>query len=213
MNVSTLDEYSDLLDEVSAWFKSCVLKYPDHITCTKGCSTCCRGLFDITLLDAALLKKGFGLLQEETRTAIAKKADERVKAVQAIWPEFGYPYTLNRHSDDEIEDLLGSDNETPCLLLDHNGQCLLYAYRPMTCRLHGLPLVDLSGEVMESEWCNLNFSGSDPLQIESLQWKFREIFYLEGVLGRSFIQELPGYDSVELDTFIAAALLIDFPDT
>lgn len=208
--MSTLDEYANLLAEVDAWFDSCLMHHPEQITCAKGCSGCCRGLFDITLLDAALLKRGFEHLSAGVKETLTLKAKERIKAIQALWPEFEQPFILNSRNEDEIEELMASDNETSCLLLDENGRCILYEYRPMTCRLHGLPLVDVSGEVMESEWCTLNFTGIDPLRLDRLKWRFREIFRMEGALGRAFTKELTGAECDELDTFIAAALLIDF---
>lgn len=208
--MSTLDKYAHLLAEVDAWFNSCLTHHQEQIICVKGCSKCCRGLFDITMLDGALLKRGFDLLSAEMQDTLRLKARERIKVIQALWPEFEQPFILNSHSEDEIEELMASDNDTPCLLLDENGLCLLYEYRPMTCRLHGLPLVDICGEVMESEWCTLNFTGIDPLQLDSLKWKFREAFHREGILGRAFTKQLTGLERDELDTFIAAALLIDF---
>ena len=54
-----LDRYGALLGEVDVWFQTCSLRYPEQIVCRQGCSSCCRGLFDITLLDALYLKRGF----------------------------------------------------------------------------------------------------------------------------------------------------------
>lgn len=102
------------------------------------------------------------------------------------------------------------DDETPCVLLGANGNCLLYDYRPMTCRLNGLPLVDISGDAFCEEWCTLNFIGKDPFHLEGLSWKFREHFQAELNLFHLFTAKLFGRPINELDTFIPTALLIDF---
>jgi hypothetical protein len=102
------------------------------------------------------------------------------------------------------------EDETPCALLGDDGKCLVYAYRPMTCRLNGLPLVDISGEIFYDEWCTLNFVGKDPLDNENLRWKFRRHFQSELKLFHRFTEQLLGQPVNELDTFIPTALLIDF---
>jgi hypothetical protein len=46
-----------------------------------------------------------------------------------------------------------------CVLLDASGRCSVYAWRPMICRTHGLPL-RRSGPGWSS--CHLNFTPDDP---------------------------------------------------
>lgn len=208
--MSMFEDYRQLLAEIDGWFSRCQANFPEEISCGKGCSGCCRGLFDITILDAFFLKNGFDRLAEDIRARVSDKAKKRLNSIQSIWPEFSHPFTLNHRQEHEIEALLASDNDTPCVLLDDNGRCLLYDYRPMTCRLHGVPLIDVSGEVLESEWCTKNFAGSDPLQLKNMRGEFNRLLHQEVALGRSFTRELLGKTVSELDTFIPTALLIDF---
>lgn len=205
-----LAEYSRLLSEVDDWFSRSQELHHEDIVCAKGCSECCRGLFDITILDAAFLKQGFEKLPEDVRTKVSLRAQEQLKRIQSIWPEFTHPFALNIRPEEEREELMTSDNETPCLLLGDDGRCLLYDFRPMTCRLHGLPLVDVSGEVMENDWCTKNFTGDDPLIKEHLRGPFYRLLGEEADLGKYFTKELLGKVVGELDTFIPTALLIDF---
>jgi hypothetical protein len=74
-----LDHYGMLLDEVDTWFRRCLDLYPDLIACHHGCSECCRGLFDITLLDAYFLKRGFDKLSDDLKTELVQKATQRLK--------------------------------------------------------------------------------------------------------------------------------------
>jgi len=207
-----LNQYSSLLAEVDAWFNRCSGLYPDRIACVKGCSECCRSLFDITILDAALLKSSFAQLPETVRSRVERQAEERLKQIRTVWPEFSQPYTLNYRPEEDWQLLMREDDETPCLLLDDNGECLLYDFRPMTCRLHGLPLIDVSGEVMHDEWCSNNFPGIDPLLLEGLRADFDRILRDEVALDRLFTKELLGRVVYECDTLIPTALLIDFAD-
>lgn len=205
-----LKEYSDLLSSVDKWFANCIAQSGERIRCAAGCSECCRGLFDITLLDAALLKKGFDQLDAGTRGQVLERCRSRLFVLQELWPEFDSPYLLNYRPEEEWEILMPDDDETPCPLLGQDGRCLVYEFRPMTCRLHGLPLVDITGEVLHDEWCTLNFVDNDPLADTALRGEFTDIFRAEVRLFRRLSARLLGRDFQELDTFIPTALLIDF---
>ncbi|MCM2357392.1 MAG: YkgJ family cysteine cluster protein [Geobacteraceae bacterium] len=202
--------YGLLLAEVDAWFARCLAAQPRAIACGAGCSECCRGLFDITLLDACYLKYGFDRLDARVQAAVRAKAVARLQGLQALWPDLREPYILNFRPEEEWEELMPEDDETPCPLVDNEGRCLLYNFRPMTCRLNGIPLVDRSGEVFYEEWCSLNFTGGDPLAMKELRGEFYRIFADELSQFQQFTAILCKQQLNELDTFIPTALLIDF---
>ena len=208
----TLKKHKELLAQVDAWFAGSMERYPEKIACRSGCSACCRSLFDITLLDAFYLKLGFDALPAETREKVLDKCRERLRLMREHWPEFDHPYLLNYRPEDEWEPLMPEEDETPCVLLGDDGRCLVYQNRPMTCRLHGIPLVDLSGELMHDDWCTLNFVDEDPFGQPGIEAPFDAMFREEVALFRDFTGELLGRRMSELDTFIPTALLIDFEE-
>jgi len=205
-----VEQYRLLLRQVDAWFAGAVQSHPEQIRCGKGCSGCCRALFDITLLDALHLQQGFARLPLKVRQTVLAEAERRVAELRRQWPEYAHPYLLNHRSEEEWQELMPEDDETPCVLLDNSGRCLIYEHRPMTCRLHGLPLIDISGEVMHDEWCTDNFTAVDPLLLAGLQGEFDRFFREEVRLDRELSLLLYGKVIYELDTLIPAALLIDF---
>lgn len=204
-----LQRYHALLGTLDLWFATKQAQLPNAIVCGDGCSGCCRGLFDISLLDARLLRVGFDQLPAVIRAAVVAKAEARRAELQERWPDFTSPYLLN-HMDDDVWTEMPEDDLTPCLLLDPAGRCLVYEYRPMTCRLHGLPQIDVSGEIFLGEWCSRNFIGMNPLALDELRHDFQQLFTAEFTLLRAFAKELCGLDRAELDTFIPLAVLIDF---
>lgn len=204
-----LQRYRTLLATIDLWFAAKQDEMPNAIVCADGCSDCCRGLFDISLLDARLLRAGFDQLPALIRAGVVAKAEIRRAELQERWPDFAPPYLLN-HMDDSLWTEMPEDDLTPCALLDSAGRCLIYDYRPMTCRLHGLPQIDKNGEVFLGEWCSRNFIGLNPLQIDKMRHDFRQLFTKEFTLLRAFAKELCGRDCAELDTFIPLAVLIDF---
>lgn len=117
---------------------------------------------------------------------------------------------MNRYPEDEWGDLMPDEDETPCPYLSGEGTCLIYQYRPMTCRLHGIQLVDTGGEILFEEYCSLNFKDTSLLQDERLRAPFNDIFMQEQLLFRQFTRILYGKPFNEIDTVIPAAAMIRF---
>jgi len=204
-----LDRYGALLGEVDAWFQRCSERHAELIACHHGCSACCRGLFDITLLDAFYLKRGFDSLPEPLKAEIVAAASQRLELLSGVDPAFIEPWLLNGIPEDDWDALMPEEDETPCLLLSKTGGCLVYAHRPMTCRLNGIPLIDVSGEELFDEWCTLNFTEEDPRKFADLRFAFTDLFNRELLLFRELVRLLTGTALNEVDLFIPAAIVMD----
>jgi len=204
-----LERYGELLREVDKWFSVCRERYRDHIACGEGCSSCCRGLFDITLLDALYLRSGFDSLPDDVQCSLRQKATERLASLTTCNPAFVHPWILNHIPEEEWEALMPEDDETPCLFLAEEGSCLLYEQRPMTCRLNGIPLFDVSGEAIMEECCTLNFTVEGGELLQDIRYPFYDLFAQELLLFRELTSRLLGEAVNEMDTFIPAATLID----
>ncbi|MDD2308748.1 MAG: YkgJ family cysteine cluster protein [Desulfuromonadaceae bacterium] len=204
-----LDRYGILLDEVDAWFRRCTELHSDLISCHHGCSACCRGLFDITLLDAFYLKRGFDRLPEPLKAEIVAAASQRLELLSGINPAFVEPWLLNGIPENDWDALMPEEDETPCLLLSKTGGCLVYAHRPMTCRLNGIPLIDVSGEELFDEWCTMNFTEEDPRHLTDLRFGFTQLFTRELHQFRELLLLLTGTALNEVDLFIPAAIVMD----
>jgi len=202
-----LYEYRQLLAAVDAWFLRCRQLPGGDGACRPGCAECCRGLFDITLLDACLLRQGFGQLPEASRRQVLTRARPILQRLQRRFPGIGQSLLIPQ--DAAVVLPLPGEEETPCPLLDAAGRCLLYDHRPLTCRLYGLPHVDLSGEVFLDEWCPHRGAGRDLLAMRDLRWEFHRLFAEEGRLLRALAAHLQRPPDRDLDTFIPLALQID----
>ena len=202
-------EYRRLLGQVDAWFTGCLEAGGTALSCRGGCSACCRGLFDITLLDAFLLKDAFRSLTPAVQEVVLQKCYPRLEELRQRWPGLQPPYLLNSLPDHEWTEM-PDDDETPCPLLDTEGFCLVYNSRPLTCRLHGLPNIDHSGEDFEGTTCTLHKGSPLDLPEDILRWRFRDVFNEEIAIFRKFTKQLTGRSYSELDTFIPLALLADY---
>jgi Fe-S-cluster containining protein len=204
-----LDCYGVLLRDVDLWFQNCCRNHSNQILCRNGCSSCCRGLFDITLLDALYLKRGVDLLPSSVQQSVKSVAQSRLNSLSHRFPLFTKPWLLNGIPEDEWEQLMPEEDETPCVLLSEAGGCLVYDHRPMTCRLNGIPLIDVSGEELFDEWCTLNFTRHNPRLLHDIRFRFRELFSDEQVLFHELTCHVTGSQVSEIDLFIPAATVLD----
>lgn len=203
-------EYGKLLQSVDHWFVRSAVAAGTAVQCGEGCSSCCRGLFDITLLDAYYLRRGFDGLENSIQEMVLSRVVTQRETLRSTWPEISLPYIINALSEVTLLQLMPEEDPTPCPLLGSDGRCLVYEHRPMTCRLHGIPLVDISGELFHDEWCTHNFTKEDPLSRHDLRWEFRDLFKRELLIFQDFTNVLLNQRINELDTLLPLALLIDF---
>ena len=96
-----LSEYRVFLETVDRWFDRCVAIAGPAIKCRRACAACCRGLFEISLLDARLLQEGFSLLGKAQREKPLEQARKRTAQLQRQWPGFRHPFILNLLPHDE----------------------------------------------------------------------------------------------------------------
>lgn len=208
--MNLIDKYRLLLAEIDAWFAACLAAAPPGtLACRQGCSACCRGLFDITLLDAFLLKEGVAQLPDATRQQVLGRCRPRLAELQQRWPQLKPPYLLNTFPDDNWQEMPEED-QTRCPLLGDDDLCLVYPFRPMTCRLHGLPNIDVDGGDFSTDLCTLHPGDPRAIPPDILHGPFRDIFSREVSLFLNFTAQLTGRAHRELDTFIPLALLADY---
>lgn len=105
--------------------------------CT-GCEdNCCRSLFfHHTFVEKAYFLKGFDSLDPEIKKNILHRAEQY------------YKKTFQTEGLPQSHKIMCPANE--------EGRCILYGYRPMICRLHGLPheLTRPEGETIKGPGCD-----------------------------------------------------------
>lgn len=151
-----LSRYHALLARVDAWFHRVAGRFPAKVTCHRGCSDCCWGLFDVTPLDAALLREGLARLPAGEREDIRERARAVNAQVAAVEPRLEGRRTLAGLTDAEVDAVIDALGPVRCPVLAPDGSCRLYDHRPMVCRLNGVPIVDTRGRVIQREGCFKN---------------------------------------------------------
>lgn len=133
--------YEAVSREADALFSHVTGKYPAETACRKGCSDCCHALFDLSLVEAMYINNAFNeaFPHSKERSHILERASEIDRKLTKAKREL-YNARKNGESSDEIMRRAAS-LRMPCPLLSEDSQCLLYDFRPITCRLYGIPLV------------------------------------------------------------------------
>jgi len=109
-------------------------EYPDCMACKPGCADCCHAVFGLFLVEAVFLKNDFDQLGEKEKADALKRglaAEKDLKTLERTLEEF--------KDDPRMSAYAMAKTRIRCPLLDDDNACILYPYRPITCRVYGIP--------------------------------------------------------------------------
>jgi Fe-S-cluster containining protein len=126
---------SKMADDV---FERVKKEHPKGVTCAIKCADCCHALFDLTLVEALYINHQFNQkFQDKEHEQLLEKANRADRKVYMIKRK---AYQEMQSGKKEVEILVGLAAERcRCPLLNTEDVCDLYAERPITCRLYGIP--------------------------------------------------------------------------
>ncbi len=143
--------YRALLPILDQWFsRGTDAAGSGVVPCRSGCSACCHGPFDISPADARLVAEGLAALDPAVREGIAARADEQLKRYADLIDGWGAPWDVDGVEEASFDRLCEALHDLPCPALGAEGGCLIYAYRPATCRMTGLAMATDDGDVLEN---------------------------------------------------------------
>lgn len=132
-------KYEAFVQQLDGVFESVRQQYSDCVRCGLECSDCCHALFDLSLIEAVYINAQFlEKIASEKKSEILEKANKSDRKI----------YQLKRKAFKAVDS--GEKNEKQvllemaaerirCPLLNKENRCDLYASRPATCRLYGIP--------------------------------------------------------------------------
>ncbi len=130
--------YESILSLVDSIFDKMAATYPDAVRCRKHCADCCHALFDLTLVEALYVHHRFQeSLDPVKRHAIIEKAGKIDRRTYQIKRKAFKDHEAGKPEDEIMAHL--SAVRIRCPLLNDQDLCDLYEYRPVTCRLYGIP--------------------------------------------------------------------------
>jgi Fe-S-cluster containining protein len=125
-----INRYEEFIGEVER--RMVVLRsfYGDDFTCHPTCDSCCLTDRTVSRLESYILGQGLETIDPSLLPRLAERTSR------------GFP---------------SSGEECPLLI---GSLCAVYHYRPLACRVKGLPLVSSTGDDYTLEVCPLNFQRS-----------------------------------------------------
>lgn len=132
------EKYEAVAEMVDGVFERVQKEFPECVTCKIKCADCCYALFDLTLIEAIYLNyqfnKKFKGREREHLIEKSNRADRKIHMIKRK------AFKDKKAGKNEVEILMELAGERArCPLLNDEDMCDLYEYRPITCRLYGLP--------------------------------------------------------------------------
>lgn len=135
---SYFDRYEKLAKTTDEVFNRVKNEFPECVACEEKCDDCCHALFDLTLIEALYINYQFNLkFKEEKKDQLLEVANKADRKVYKLKREAYKAYESGEDQVKIVTDM--AKKRIRCPLLNDRKMCELYAYRPITCRLYGIP--------------------------------------------------------------------------
>ncbi len=133
-----IQRYMELQSRADDLFASVLATHPELVLCAQGCDECCAVYFDLSLVEAFFLS---GMFHDRMSPGQLGKVWARAEALASAFANArklidGTAQTGAMEPEAIENEIAKLKIECP---LRSDGSCALYAYRPITCRLYGIP--------------------------------------------------------------------------
>ena len=132
------EKYKEIVAQADELFARVQKEHPECVTCEIKCADCCHALFDLTLIEAIYINHQVNkIIKGKEKTKLLEKANRADRKTHMIKKQ---AFKSKKDGKNETEILTDIAAErVRCPLLSDNDMCDLYEYRPITCRLYGIP--------------------------------------------------------------------------
>jgi Fe-S-cluster containining protein len=132
--------YEEVVKYVESAFDKVQAEYSDCVHCKIGCADCCHALFDVSLIEALYIKSKFDeTFSAKEREKLLERANKADRMIYKIKRNAYKDHQNGKSEEDILVDM--AKQRVRCPMLNENDQCDLYDFRPITCRLYGIPTV------------------------------------------------------------------------
>lgn len=132
------ERYEMVSAQAEAAFKQVHHTHESLVRCKKGCSDCCYALFDLTLIEALYINYHFiGKVSGDEKARLIEEGNRIDRATYRVKRKAFKDVEAGKN---EVEVLMELAKERMrCPFLNKEDLCILYEYRPITCRVYGIP--------------------------------------------------------------------------
>lgn len=136
---TVFEKYERFVEQIDEVFEQVRQKHPECVTCKLACADCCHALFDLSLIEALYINRHFlENAVEEKKIEILDVANRTDRKIYQLKRKAFKAVESGEKSEEDVL-LEMSVERVRCPLLNKDERCELYEYRPVTCRLYGIP--------------------------------------------------------------------------
>jgi Fe-S-cluster containining protein len=132
-------KYETFVEQLDGVFERVRSQYPDCVKCKLECSDCCHALFDLSLVEALYINAQFlKTMVGEKKKEILEDANKSDRKIYQLKRKAFKAVSAGEKSEEQVLLEMAAER-VRCPLLSQENRCDLYASRPVTCRLYGIP--------------------------------------------------------------------------
>ncbi len=135
---SFFEKYKKIVESADNIFERIKKEYSDCVKCKIECSDCCHALFDISFVEALYIslkfREKFSAAELDRLLEKANRADRQIYKLK----KDAYKDFKEGKDETEIFEKM-AEERVRCPMLNESDKCDIYEFRPITCRLYGVP--------------------------------------------------------------------------
>ena len=131
-------KYEQLVAAADKAFERVSSAFEECVKCKPSCSDCCFALFDLTLIEALYINHKFKeTYKGSDRVALMEKANRADRRIHRLKRNAFKSLQDGKEERQVLAEL--SLERVRCPLLNEKELCEMYDFRPITCRVYGIP--------------------------------------------------------------------------
>ena len=191
--------YENLARRADKAFEKIAGEYPEEIRCRVGCSECCYALFGLFLIEAVYIRRHFEALDEVQRREAILRGQHTERSILQLQDKL----QGLKENTVQIARQVGKER-IRCPLLDDNDECILYPWRPITCRVYGIPVTVMG----KARVCSRSgFKSGQYYPTFDLDKTNRELY----LLSKAMLMKINGANPAKASLLISMPKVINTP--
>jgi Fe-S-cluster containining protein len=132
------EKYEAIAAVADSLFDRVKKEHSDCVKCKTECSDCCNALFDLSLIEALYINHHFHQrFKGKEKEMLIEKANRADRSIYKI-KKAAHQTLEDGKAEEEILANMAMER-VRCPLLSNRKMCDLYNFRPITCRIYGIP--------------------------------------------------------------------------
>jgi Fe-S-cluster containining protein len=132
------EQYEVLSESVERAFESVKNQFSDCVKCKPFCADCCYAVFDLTFIEALYINERFRNKYNGERLNILLERCNKIDRKLYKLKKSAYKAVESGKEEKEILHEM-AETRIRCPMLNDAEMCEIYDFRPLTCKLYGIP--------------------------------------------------------------------------